>query len=198
MDGVSKKLRVAFVVGGFPAVSETFIINQVADLIDRGVDVRVFTFKKGSKEIFLTVIFHIRWRADKGSGNATGYLGSLIMGNSQKNSFPLEKSNSVSPCGEYFSLWTQCAFAQNIFGLSRLGRSLTSCIVILAQLLTIFPIKEILKFKTKVIVTFYGYDVSQIVQQKGVHYYDRLKMSVTFLYHFREYEERVVALGFDP
>lgn len=34
-------MRAAFVVGSFPALSETFILNQVTGLIDRGVDVEV-------------------------------------------------------------------------------------------------------------------------------------------------------------
>ena len=41
------KLHIAFVVGIFPVLSETFIINQVADLIDRGIEVTIFTFKQG-------------------------------------------------------------------------------------------------------------------------------------------------------
>ena len=39
-------MKVAFIVGEFPAVSETFIINQVADLKDRGIEVEVFSFEE--------------------------------------------------------------------------------------------------------------------------------------------------------
>lgn len=41
------KIKIAFIVGTFPVTSQTFIINQVADLIDREVEVEVFSFKKG-------------------------------------------------------------------------------------------------------------------------------------------------------
>lgn len=45
-----KQLKIAFVVGIFPAPSETFIIDQICDLIDRGIDVQVFSFWKGPVE----------------------------------------------------------------------------------------------------------------------------------------------------
>ena len=43
------KIKVAFVVGNFPRVSETFIINQIADLKDRRIEVEVFSFRKDFK-----------------------------------------------------------------------------------------------------------------------------------------------------
>ncbi len=50
MPEKSKKIKVAFVVGLFPAVSETFIIDQVAGLLDRDIDVEIFSFKRGVKD----------------------------------------------------------------------------------------------------------------------------------------------------
>lgn len=42
-----QKLRIAIVVGTFPTISETFIVNQINALIAAGHDVQVFAFKKG-------------------------------------------------------------------------------------------------------------------------------------------------------
>jgi len=36
-------MRIAFLTGSFPKLSETFIINQVTGLLDRGHKVTVFT-----------------------------------------------------------------------------------------------------------------------------------------------------------
>lgn len=36
-------MRVAFLLGAFPVISETFILNQITGLLDLGVDVEVFT-----------------------------------------------------------------------------------------------------------------------------------------------------------
>lgn len=42
-----KKIKIAFVVPEFPSVSQTFIVNQITDMIERGNEVRIFSFKKG-------------------------------------------------------------------------------------------------------------------------------------------------------
>ena len=39
----TQNLRVAFVVSRFPVLSETFVINQAIGLLDRGVEVDIFT-----------------------------------------------------------------------------------------------------------------------------------------------------------
>ena len=46
-SGVGSSLRVAFVVDTFPVVSETFVIDQIAQLEDRGVAVEIFAFNRG-------------------------------------------------------------------------------------------------------------------------------------------------------
>jgi len=49
MDSISdeihigeKYIKIAFIVGGFPSISETFILNQITGLIDRGYDIEIF------------------------------------------------------------------------------------------------------------------------------------------------------------
>ena len=44
-------MRIAVLVGAFPTVSETFILNQVTGLLDRGHDVRIFAGKVGSPAV---------------------------------------------------------------------------------------------------------------------------------------------------
>jgi len=44
-------MRIAFIVGEFPALSETFVLNQITGLIDRGHEVDIFASK--------------RWKGDK-------------------------------------------------------------------------------------------------------------------------------------
>jgi len=40
-------MKIAFIVNLFPALSETFILNQITGLIDRGHDVKIFAFRLG-------------------------------------------------------------------------------------------------------------------------------------------------------
>ncbi len=46
-----KKLEIAFIVPSFPETSETFIVNQITDLIDRGHKVSIFAFTKNEDAI---------------------------------------------------------------------------------------------------------------------------------------------------
>ena len=39
--------RIAFILGTFPVVSQTFIVNQINGLIDEGLDIHLYAFKKG-------------------------------------------------------------------------------------------------------------------------------------------------------
>lgn len=43
-------MKIAFLVPSFPTVSETFILNQIVGLIDKGHDVNIITFKKNRFE----------------------------------------------------------------------------------------------------------------------------------------------------
>ena len=49
---MSAPMKIAFIVGGFPAVSETFILNQITGLIDAGCDITIFAeFDPGDTKI---------------------------------------------------------------------------------------------------------------------------------------------------
>ena len=44
MTMANKPSKIAFVVGVFPAVSETWMINQITGLLDRGFDIDIYAF----------------------------------------------------------------------------------------------------------------------------------------------------------
>ena len=46
--------RVVYVVSLFPSLSETFIVREINTLIERGVDVRIISLKKPSKDLLQT------------------------------------------------------------------------------------------------------------------------------------------------
>ncbi|MCA9810062.1 MAG: glycosyltransferase, partial [Candidatus Dadabacteria bacterium] len=50
MSGAPGKLKIAFIAGVFPALSETFILNQITGLIDLGHDVDIFALERGYSE----------------------------------------------------------------------------------------------------------------------------------------------------
>ena len=44
-------MNIAFVIGTFPTLSETFIVNQILALQDKGYDVDILAYKRGETEI---------------------------------------------------------------------------------------------------------------------------------------------------
>jgi colanic acid/amylovoran biosynthesis glycosyltransferase len=51
-----KKLKILFLVPSFPTVSETFIVNQIIDLIDKGHDVRIFAITKNDVPVHSKIL----------------------------------------------------------------------------------------------------------------------------------------------
>jgi len=45
-----KPLNIAIVLGSFPTVSETFIVNQITSLIDNGHTVSIYSYRKGNTQ----------------------------------------------------------------------------------------------------------------------------------------------------
>lgn len=198
----SKKKSVAFVVGVFPAISETFIINQVADLIDRGFDVQIYTFTKGKTD-------HVSDR----------YASYDMERRTQVIGMPM------NPVTRFFTavpkflrvLFTRPVALAGIFNISKYGRDAASgkllfwsepFLGISADIVhchfgkvanRYLVIREMLKLKQDVLTTFYGFDISQLPKQHGPSYYDRLKESSKLFFVMSEnMKHRVAALGFDP
>src|SRR3989339_1816999 len=44
---MNKKLKIAFFIGTFPVISESWLVEQITDLIDMGVEIDIFAFNKG-------------------------------------------------------------------------------------------------------------------------------------------------------
>lgn len=40
-------MKIAFIVSSFPSISETFIVNQITGLLDRGHSIEIYAFQKG-------------------------------------------------------------------------------------------------------------------------------------------------------
>jgi colanic acid/amylovoran biosynthesis glycosyltransferase len=47
----NKRLRVAFIVGKFPCTTETFIINQIIGLLNENIDVKIIALNKSNEEV---------------------------------------------------------------------------------------------------------------------------------------------------
>lgn len=198
---VNKNIKVAFIVGSFPRISETFIINQVADLSDRGVRVEVFSFGQGEKEKISQRFFDYKMQERTYYLNAPGNFiwrfllalpraGKLLFKNPKalfralnffkygRNAYSLKLIFWVTPfVDKKFDLY-HCHF----------GPMANKFLII----------KDILGLDAKIITSFLGYDISSVVKSKGVAVYDRLKKeSSSFIVMSNNMKERIIAQGFD-
>ncbi len=198
----NKRLGVAFVVGSFPEISETFIINQVADLLRRGTDVNVFSLKYGNTE-------NISERYYEHSMKDRCLYLSMPENLLRRFFVALPKAISI--------LVRRPRVFFRIFNIKKYGKNSLS----LKILFWVYPfvgrendfdlihchfgtvankflvINEILGWDKKIIVTFYGYDVSHIFKDKPSDYYDNLKkIGSLFFVMSQNMKERVVSYGF--
>lgn len=195
-----KNEKIAFVVGAFPVVSETFIINQAADLLERGFDVKIFSFLPGKKDFVSDRFYDCRL------ANRVVYL------NLPKSKI-LKAISALFKVVKIFLIQPRLLF--RIFDTKHYGQFSWS----LKTLFWVEPfvgqkfdlihchfgtvankfllVKEILDLKLPLVTSFYGYDVSHMVKEKGPHYYDRLQNEAkAFIVMSENMKERLVAQGF--
>lgn len=197
-----KKLRVAFIVGEFPGVPGAFILNQVADLIDRGVEVTIFALRHGSLENVSDRYYSYE-------------MGKLVRTLEMPSSYK-KRIKAVIPKTLHILKRRPLALfrALNVF---RYGVNALSLKTIFwtepfidedfdlmhchfgPLAVKYLSIKDIVGLSQKIVVTFYGYDVSQIVKQKGAGYYARLIKEASLVLTMSEnMRRRVIAIGFAP
>lgn len=193
-------MKVGFFVGEFPAYSETFIINQVADLLDRGIDVTIYALAHGdasmAQERYATYRMHNRTqivsmpasRVERVMGLPKLFLRYFA----KKNLRAFFRALNVPRFGSYAASLKLAYWASAFLG----------CDVDLMHCHfgtmgnRFLMIRDVLGMHTPIVTSFYGYDVSQIVKQKGPRYYDRLKKEASaFIVMSNDMKLRVAALG---
>jgi colanic acid/amylovoran biosynthesis glycosyltransferase len=191
-------LRIAFIVGRFPAISQPFIIDQVADLLDRGVDVRVFAFERGSPEhvspryeryrmaertCFLEPpyakvarIIQALPRAARLLRRRPAAIGS-VFSPARRRAWTLRSLYAAAPlAGESFDL-VHCHFGDNA--------------------VNFLEVRSALAKRVPLVTTFYGYDVSHLFRHAPPNYYGELKRECALVYVMSEnMRARVIAHGF--
>lgn len=196
--------KLALFIGVFPAVSETFIINQVADLIDRGIDVQIYAFERGNVEN-VSDRYHeyrmeerVHWlhmpipRIER-IRSAVPRLIRLFLA----SPLLLVRTLNVLKYG------TDASSLKNLFRvepLLTLDADIVHCHfgTIAVRYLFLRDILRGYKKDVPLVVSFHGYDVSRIPLEKGRHFYEELqKAGDAFLVHSKNMKERVMGLGFD-
>ena len=197
-----KKLKIAFIVGVFPGLSETFILNQITELLKKGHDVEIFSVRKNEELTHHEIINKLN-------------LMRLV------SFFPLVPKNKILRIikgGFLFIKFflknpTKMLKAINFFSLEKDVFSLKILYHIIPFLRKEFDIihshfgntGEIGVFlrkggmKGKLVTTFYGYDLSTHVNLFGKDVYKELfEHGDLFLPICNYFKKKIVKLFCDP
>jgi colanic acid/amylovoran biosynthesis glycosyltransferase len=193
-------LRIAFVVAVFPLVSETFIIDQIADLDERGIHVDIYSFTRGD-EAFVSQRYFEHDMASR-----VRYL-----------DYPLSKPRRLLAAVPKLArlLRRSPRIALRALDVRRYGSDALSLKllhwaepfdardydVVHCHFGTVardfVRVREVVGISGSLVTTFYGIDVSKVFEEYPDDYYDRLRKACSLYFVMSEdMKRRVVAHGF--
>jgi colanic acid/amylovoran biosynthesis glycosyltransferase len=175
------KLRILIVVGRFPAISNPFILNQISGLIDLGHDVCIFAMRVDDHENQHSEIGEYKlgerlYVLDKMGSTKWSKIRYVLKGGISlltRRPMILFRAIKGHVTGEFpLSLKS---FSQ-INTVTRIPE--TDFDIIHAQFgpqgNMMLMLREICGLGGKLVTQFRGFDVSQLIQSEGIHYYDLL------------------------
>ena len=200
MSEKARDLRIAFVVAIFPLVSETFIIDQIADLDERGIHVDIYSMTRGD-EAFVSQRYF-----DHDMGSRVRYLDYPIpklarlaaavpkaMRLARRDPSALFRALNVRRYGSDALALKLLHWAEPLAGrdydvvhchFGTVAREFVS-------------VREVAGITGELVTTFYGIDVSKIFVDRPADFYDPLKEACSLYFVMSEdMKRRVVAHGF--
>lgn len=197
-------MKVAFLVAHFPVLSETFILNQITGLIDRGHEVDIYANQPGDafkvhpvveKYHLLDQTYYLPKIPDNFLLRVLKGIGLLIT-NGYKDPWLFLRSLNV------FNYGLQAASLWLVYGavslLDKEPYDIIHC-QFGTQSFRGILLHALSAQKTRLITTFRGHDISRYVQEKGDHIYKNLfKSGDFFLANCEFFKRRVIELGCNP
>jgi len=187
-------------VGWFPHVSETFVIDQVAHLLDRGVDVEIFAFHRGETEFVSRRFFDYRM------AERVTYLDPPLSRTARVRGawrpvrqLARHNARSVLRAVNGFRFGRRASSLRLLYWASEFvnrGFDVVHChFGPFAR--DFVAIREVIGSGVPLVTTFYGYDVSKVFREQPPDYYDGLKQACSLYFVMsRDMKRRVVAVGF--
>ncbi len=196
-------MKIAFIVGHFPQLSETFILNQITGLMDRGHQVDIYA---------------------SSLGNSTKIHPAITQYNllERTHYFPQVPENFLIRIGEGLKLLFTQGYqdpgrfldALNIFKHGKLALSLWLLYTLIPNFDRQYDIihcqfgtqscrgmafQKINAPNSKIVTTFRGDDISRFVKERGENVYQELfKTGNCFLANCEFFKRRVINIGCDP
>lgn len=203
-------MNIAFFVNEFPKPSETFILNQITGLLDRGHQVDIYAKWPDNQSVthphvqqynlLSRTIYHTEFHQTVPKNKAAGLVkawGHIFL-NFNQQSRPLLKSLDVREFGaEAASLslfYRTRAFLESGIHTYDIAHCHYGPNGNLAALL-----KRIGAIRGKVITVFHGYDITQLIEQEGPDLYKSLfEVGDFFMPISDRWKEKMVELGCNP
>ncbi|MBH8555250.1 glycosyltransferase [Nostocaceae cyanobacterium CENA357] len=194
-------MKIAFIVGCFPVLSETFIINQITGLIDRGHEVDIYgNPPDDSSKVHPDVnryqlLAHTHYPPKISKNYLWRILKGIVLIITNFHKSPLVILQSLN----FFKYGKQVFSLRLLYSVMRLLEAQTYDIIH-CQFGTFalegMILRDIGAIKGKLITTFRGYDISLFVQQNGEHVYDSLfSKGDFFLANCEYFQKKAIKLG---
>ena len=196
-------MRIAFFVGDFPALSKTFIINQITGLMSRGHEVDIYGYhpdeisKMHSDVEKYQILARTHYVPTIPKNYFWRFLKGVILVFANFYQAPLVLLRSLN----FFKYGRQAASLNLLYGTIPLLKSQPYDIIhcqfgMYGNAGMIF--REIGAIKGKLITSFRGYDISLYIKQYGEHLYDKLfSRGDFFIANCNFFRQRAIALGCD-
>lgn len=174
-------MKIAIVAGVFPALSETFVLNQVTGLLDRGHDVHVFADRASDDDVThpdvdaygLRERTHYWPKGFRALGKAARNPASLMKAVASKNADPA----LTGSFGSFDAIL--CHFGH-------VGERVRK-------------LRESGAISGPLAVIFHAYDVTVLLNERGDDYYEALFAQAELLLPISEYwQKKLIRLGADP
>ncbi|RED48376.1 glycosyltransferase [Seonamhaeicola aphaedonensis] len=197
-----KSLKIAFVVGVFPAISETFIVNQIGALKEQGHQVKIFCTREVNKPPVINPLV-TKYKLLKLSTEFTpngflkkgkGFLGKfkiLLKSSGTKAFFPLLKTFKYLTSGnidrtnqQFFKVYFKYYLVVHRFDVVHVHFADNA----------VHLLEQLKRFNGKLVVTFHGYDAHNYPMDffKELHGLNHINYTVNTNY----IKQKVIQLGF--
>ena len=196
-------MKIAFLVEFFPAISETFILNQITGLIDLGHEVEIFAQSNPKNKVIdedvkkYNLMNHVHY-FDMPSSWVIRSIKSfeLMTRKFQRAPSAVLRSLNILKYGEMalslraFYMLLQFIEIDSTFDIIHCHFGLNGKMGVL--------LKELIQFSGKIITSFHGNDISAVVETEGKDVYTNLfKKGDLFIANSNHTKQKLVSIGCD-
>ncbi len=193
-------MKVAFIVNSFPVITNTFILNQIIKLLELGIELEIFSKYTPKKKIMHKDVekYNLLKRTHYFSIPSNLLIRVLkaiylFLVNFHKDPIKLVKSLNLFKYKDKVDK----TFLKNLFLIIPfLGKKFDIIHCHFGNTGNIGVLLKKLSFQGKLVVSFYGYDLTKIIKRYGNNYYNELfKYGDLFLPICKYFKDIMINLG---